>query len=49
MNANNPFRLTLQQALLKISKHQDEINSKREKYKKLYVIQKRLERFFVKM
>ena len=49
MNANNPFRLTLQQALLKISKHQDEINSKREKYKKLRVIQKRLERFFVKM
>lgn len=49
MNANNPFRITLQQTLLKISKHQDEINSKREKYKKLYVIQKRLEKFFVKI
>lgn len=49
MNENNQFRLTLQQTLLKISKHQDEINSKREKYKKLFVIQKRLERYFKKM
>jgi len=49
MNGINQYRLTLQQTLLKISKHQDEINSKRENYKRLYVIQKRLERFFVKM
>ena len=49
MNANNSYRLTLQQTLLRISRHQDEIISKREEYKKLGVIQKRLENFFEKM
>lgn len=49
MNSTNSYRLTLQQTLLRISKHQDEINSKYDKYKKLRVIQKRLERFFEKM
>ena len=49
MNGINQYRLTLQQTLLKISKHQDEITSKHDKYKKLRVIQKRLERFFEKM
>lgn len=49
MNSTNSYRITLQQTLLKISKHQDEITSKHDKYKKLRVIQKRLERFFEKM